>query len=156
VGKGAEVFAEAEGADALLEGGAVAMEEALEEGFEFEGTRDVLFDLGDFSGSELFPTRAYRSVIAEAAEEELDFGKGEAHFAGEADEEHAVEGVAGVTALAAAAVGRGEKAHFFVIADCRSVEADASGELADFHCSSTLLTYLHAAGAPMRLPSRIG
>jgi hypothetical protein len=44
-----------------------------------------------------------------------------------------MEGVAGVAALAAGALGRGEKAEFFVVADGGGVEAGASGEFTDFH-----------------------
>jgi len=49
-GKEAEIFAEAEGADALLERGATAAEEALEEDFELEGAGNVLFDFDEFPG----------------------------------------------------------------------------------------------------------
>lgn len=44
--EGAEVFAEAEGADTLVERGAAAPEETLEERFELEGAGDVLVDFG--------------------------------------------------------------------------------------------------------------
>jgi hypothetical protein len=111
------------------------MEDALEKGFEFEGAGNVLLDFGELARGKFFPAGADRGVIAEAAKEELDLAKGETHLACEADEEHAVEGVAGVAALATAAVGRGKKAHFFVVADGRGVEVGASGELADFHLS---------------------
>ena len=67
----AEVFAEAEAIDAELEGGAVAAEQALEEGFEFEGAGDVLFDFGELAGGKFFPARADGGVVAEAAEEEM-------------------------------------------------------------------------------------
>src|SRR5260370_1061581 len=42
VGDEAEVFAEAKGGDTLLEGGAAAVEQALEKGFESEGAGDEL------------------------------------------------------------------------------------------------------------------
>ena len=86
VGDEAEVFAEAKGGDTLLEGGAAAVEQALEKGFETEGAGDVVFDLGEFFGGEFFPARADRGIVAEAAEEELDFAEGEAHLAGKADQ----------------------------------------------------------------------
>jgi hypothetical protein len=63
----------------------VAAEEALEEEFEFEGAGDVLFDFDELSGSKFFPTGTDGSIVAEAAEEELDFGEGEAHVGGKAD-----------------------------------------------------------------------
>jgi hypothetical protein len=137
-GEGAEVFAEAEGADALLERGATAAEETLEKGFELEGAGDVSLDFGEFVGGEFCPAGADGSVIAEAAEEELDFGMGEAHVGGEADEKDAVEGVGGIAALAAEALGRGEQTAFFIVADGGGVETGAAGELADFHSSRSL------------------
>ena len=44
-----------------------------------------------------------------------------------------MEGIAGIAALAAGPLGRGEEAHFFVVADGRGVEAGAGGEFTDFH-----------------------
>jgi hypothetical protein len=44
-----------------------------------------------------------------------------------------MDGVGGVTALAAEALGRGKEAHFFVVADSGGVEICVAGELADFH-----------------------
>jgi hypothetical protein len=64
----------------------MAAVETLEEGFESERARDVLFHFDEFAGGEFFPAGADGSVVTEAAEEELDFGEGEAHVAGEADE----------------------------------------------------------------------
>jgi hypothetical protein len=113
----------------------VAAKEALEERFELERAGDILVHFGDLSGSEFFPAGADGSVVAEAAEEKLDFGEGETHVAGKADEQDAIEGVAGVAALAAGAVGRGEKAAFFVIADGGGVEIGAAGKIFDFHVS---------------------
>jgi hypothetical protein len=92
-----------------------------------------LFDFDEFPGGEFFPARADGGVITEPAEEELDFGEGEAHVGGEADEEDAMEGVAGIAALAADTLRRGEKATFLIVADGGGVEVGASGELADFH-----------------------
>src|SRR5229473_1820243 len=111
----------------------MAVEEALEEGFELEGTDDTLLDFVEFARGEVFPAGADGGGVAEAAEEEFDFGKGEAHVRGEADEEDAMEGVAGIAALAAGPLGRGEEAHFFVVADSGGVEAGAGGEFTDFH-----------------------
>jgi hypothetical protein len=131
--KAAEFGTEAEAIDAELERGAVAAEEALEEGFELAGAGDVLFDFEEFAGGEFFPARANWCVVAEAAEEQLDFGEGEAHLGGEADEEDTMESVAGIAALAAGPLGRGKEAHFFVVADGGGVEAGARGEFTDFH-----------------------
>ena len=131
--KAAEFGTEAEAIDAELERGAAAAEEALEEGFEFERTVDGLIDFGELAGGEFFPAGADGSVVAEAAEEELDLAEGETHFSGEADEEDAMEGFAGIAALAAHTLRRGEQATFFVVADCGGVEAGAGGEFTDFH-----------------------
>jgi hypothetical protein len=45
----------------------VAVEKALEEGFELEGARDGLIDFEEFAGDEFSPAGADRGVIAEAA-----------------------------------------------------------------------------------------
>ena len=111
----------------MLEGGAMAMLKVLEKGFEAERADDVVFDLDEFFGSEFFPARADWSVVAEAAEKELDFGEGETHFAGEANKQDAVEGVRGIAALTASTVWRGEQAEFLVVADGRGMEASAAG-----------------------------
>jgi hypothetical protein len=81
----AKVGTEAEALDAELERGAVAAAEALEERLKFAGTGDVLFDFGKLAGGEFFPAGADGRIVAEAAEEELDFSKCEAHVAGKAD-----------------------------------------------------------------------
>ena len=109
-GDESEVFAEAEGADTLLERGAVTASEALEKSLEFERAGDILLDFGELSGGQFFPAWANRGIVAEATEEEFDFAKGEAHLASEADEQDAMEGVARIAALAARALGRGEEA----------------------------------------------
>jgi len=69
----------------------VAMLKILEERFEAKGAGDAGFDFGELSGGEFFPARADGSVVAEAVEEELDFGKREAHLSREANQEDAVE-----------------------------------------------------------------
>jgi hypothetical protein len=111
----------------------VAAEKTLKEGFEFEGAGDVLVDFDEFPGGEFFPARADGSAIAEAAEEQLDVGEGEAHVRGETDEEDAVERVGRIATLAADALWCDEEAHFFVVADGGGVEVGAGGEFTDFH-----------------------
>jgi hypothetical protein len=69
----------------LLEGGTAAVEETLKKGFELERAGDVLLDFEELTVGEFFPAGANGGVVAEAAEEELDFGEGEAHVRGEAD-----------------------------------------------------------------------
>jgi hypothetical protein len=132
-GEKAKVGTEAEALDAELERGAVAAAEALEERLELQGASDVLFDFGKLAGGEFLPARADGSVVAEATEKEFDFGEGEAHITGEADEEDAMDGIGGVAALAAEALGRGKEAALFVVADGGGVEAGTASELADFH-----------------------
>ena len=109
----------------MLEGDAAAMLKILEKSFEAEPAGDAGFDFGELSGGEFFPARADGGIVAEAVEEELNFGKGETHFAGEADEQDAVQGVGGIATLAAKAVRGSEQAEFFVVTDGGGVEACA-------------------------------
>jgi hypothetical protein len=95
-------------------------------------------ELGDFAGSEFAPASGDGRVGTEAVEEEADFSEREVHFTGDADEEDAIEGFARVAALAVEALGRREKAEFFVVADGGSGDAGVGGELADFHCGVDL------------------
>jgi hypothetical protein len=117
----------------LLERGTAAAEKALKKSFEAEPTGDAGFDFGEFFRGEFFPARADGGILAEAAKEELDFGKGETHFSCEANEQNTVEGVGGIATLAAGAVRRSEEAEFFVVANGGGVEACALSEFADFH-----------------------
>jgi len=116
-GERSEVLAETEGADALLKRSAMAAVETLQKRLEFEGTGDVLFDVDKFASRELFPAGADGNVVAETAEEELDFREGESHVAGEADKKEAMDGVRWVTTLAVEALRWGEETHFLIIAD---------------------------------------
>lgn len=100
---------------------------------EAGGAIDGQLHLDDFAAGKFSPAGRWRRVIAEAGKEEADFGEGEAHFGGEADEQQAVSGGDGVTALAVATVGSGEQAELFVIADGGSVDASAGCEFTDFH-----------------------
>jgi hypothetical protein len=113
----------------------VALEEMLEERFQAKGTLNRFIYFADFVMSEFFPTGANRSVVAQAVEKEFDLAEGEAHVAGEANEKRAVEGIAGIAALAAGAVRRGEQAHFFVVAEGGGVKTGADSEFPDFHFS---------------------
>jgi hypothetical protein len=141
----AEVGAEAEALDTDLERNTAAMKQVREERFKAEGTPDVVFDFGDFAGSESFPARADGSVVAETVEEELDLAEGEAHVGGEADQQNAMECGAGIAALATDALRRGEEAHFFVVTDGGGVEAGVTGEFTDFHVSSLVCSQEGAA-----------
>lgn len=111
----------------------MAVAKTLQERFEFERASNVLFDFDEFARRELFPAGADGSVVAEAAEEQLDFGEGEAHVAGKADQKDAMEGLGRVTALPTKALGRRQEAAFLVVADRGGIEVGAASELADFH-----------------------
>jgi hypothetical protein len=100
-----------------LKDGAAAVKEMLQKRFQQELSAHAFFDFAEFAVSELFPARTDRGVVAEAVKEKFDLAESETHVAGEANEEHAVKGVTRIAALAAAAMRRGEQAHFFVVAD---------------------------------------
>jgi hypothetical protein len=142
-GDGAEIFAEAEGGDALLERSAVAMEKTLEKGFQAKRASDAVFDVHELSGCEFLPARSYGSLIVQAAKEKLDFGERETHLASEANEENAVEGVRGIAALATAAVRRSEQTEFFVVADGGGIQACASSEFTNLHGSPPSMSGKH-------------
>jgi hypothetical protein len=129
----AEIFAQAQGSYTLIERSTTAAEQALEKSFEAQRTGDVFFDLGELSRCEFLPTRADARIVAEAAEEELDFDEGEAHFARKANEQDAIEGVRGIATLAAGTVRWNEQAEFLVVANGGSVQARAASEFPDFH-----------------------
>jgi hypothetical protein len=92
-----------------------------------------LIHFGQLASGKFLPAGADWRVVAEAAEEKLDFGERETHFGRETDEENTAEGMVGVAALSAFAFGRREEAALFVIADGGGVEVGGAGELADFH-----------------------
>jgi len=132
-GDGAAVGAEFEALDAFVERRAVAVGEAVHKFFESAGAGDEFAEIEDFAGGEFFPARADGSGFANSAQKDADVVEREAHFAGEANEENAVERFGRVATLAACTRWRGEKADSLVIADGGSVEAGLLGEFADFH-----------------------
>ncbi len=113
----------------------MALEEMPEERFQAKRTLNRFIHFADFAMGEFFPAGANRRVVAQAVEKEFDLAEGEAHVAGEANEERAVEGVARITPLASRAVRRGEQAHFFVVAEGGGVETGADSKFPDFHFS---------------------
>jgi hypothetical protein len=135
-----EARAKAEALDADLKRSTAAMEEVLQERFQAAGTADVFLNLADLAVSKLFPARADRRVVAQSMQKEFDFAESKTHVTCEANQKHAFDGIAGVTALPASAVRSGEKTHFLVVADGRCIEARATGELSDFHGVLTDLT----------------
>ena len=84
--EGTESRAEAEALDTDLKGNAAATEEVAQERFQTEGALEAFFNFEDFAMGEFFPTGSDGRIVAEAVEEEFDFGEGEAHVAGETDE----------------------------------------------------------------------
>jgi len=68
-------------------------------------------------------------------EKEFDLAEGEAHVAGEANEERAVEGVARITPLTPVRRRGASRPIFFVVAEGGGVETGAGGEFPDFHFS---------------------
>jgi len=109
------------------------MGEAAHELFKAASTSDEFAEVEDFASCEFFPSRAYGSGFADAAEEDADVVEREAHFAGETNEKNAVESFRRVATLAACAGRGGKKADFFVIADGGSGEAGLLSKSADFH-----------------------
>jgi hypothetical protein len=105
----------------------VAPEQVLEQGFQAARAFQDRLDFLDFAMSEFSPAGASRRIVAEAVEEQLYLAERGAHFAGEADQEHAVESLTGIAALTAGAPGRRKKTEFFIVADRGSVEAGAKG-----------------------------
>jgi len=112
------------------------MKQIPEKSFQTERAGDAVFNLREFFCGELFPTRTDRSMIPEAAEEELAFGEGETHLAREANQQDTVESVRGIATLAADTVGRGEQSDTFIVADRGGLETGARGKFADFHGTS--------------------
>lgn len=131
--EGAEAGAEAEAGDALVKLDAATVLEAAEKFEEALRLSQTLLHFCDFAGGEFAPAGGDWRVFAEAVEEKLHFGEREIHFAGEADEQKAVEGVGGIATLAVDAVGRSEQTDLFVVADGGGVEVGAGGEFSDFH-----------------------
>ncbi len=113
----------------------MALEEMLEERFQAKGTFNGFLNFADFVMGEFFPARTNRSIVAQTVEKEFDLAKGEAHFAGEANEKRAVEGVARIAPLTSNAVRRGEQAHSLVVAKGGGGETGADGKFPDFHFS---------------------
>jgi hypothetical protein len=142
-GDGAEIFAEAEGGDALLERSAVAMEKTLEKGFQAKRASDAVFDVHELSGCEFLPARAHGSLIVQAAKEKPDFGERETHLASEANQEDTIKSVRRIAALAAGAMRRGEEAEPFVVADGGGIQACASSEFTNLHGSPLSMSGKH-------------
>src|SRR5579862_175880 len=128
-----------------MEVNALAALQAFEQVEQAASESKALLEFGDFAGGEFSPARGDRGASAEAVEEELDFGKGEIHFAGEADQQDAIKRFAGIAALAANAFGGRKQAEFFVIADGGRREAGLGGELSDLHFTVLLPAGFDAA-----------
>ena len=117
----------------MVELHAAAMAEALEIVQEALGEDEAVLEFRDFARGEFAPAGRDGGVGAKAVQKKADFGEGEVHFAGNADEQDAVESVRGITALAVDTLGGREKAELFVIADGGGGDAGLRGEFTDFH-----------------------
>ena len=93
------------------------MQKVFEERFQTPRALDAPLDFLNFSVREFFPARPNWRVVPQAVEKNFDLAQRESHLARKADEEHAVECVRGVPALAAGTVGRGKQSASFVVAD---------------------------------------
>ena len=112
---------------------AAAKLEAFEEVEEALRLQEVRLQFRYFGGGKFAPAGGDGSVLAETVEEKFDFSEGKIHFAGEADEQDAVEIIGGIASLGVDAAGWGEDAEFLVVADGGGVDAGAGGEVTDFH-----------------------
>jgi len=97
------------------------MQKVFQERFQAARAADALVDFEDLSMRQFFPVRTNGSVVLQSIEKNFDLAQRESHLAGKADEDHAVECVRGVPALAACAVGRREQSTSFVVTDRGSV-----------------------------------
>jgi hypothetical protein len=73
----------------------------FEERFQAAEAADGLVDFLDLSVREFFPARPDWGIILQPIEKNFDLAQRKSHLARKADEEHAVECVRGVPALAA-------------------------------------------------------
>ena len=89
----------------------------FEERFQAARTADAVFDFLNFSVREFFPARPDWRVVPQPVEKNFDLAQRESHLARKADEEHTVECVRGIPALAACTVGRGKQSASFVVTD---------------------------------------
>ena len=87
--------------DAHLERSARTLQQVFAQCPQPARAPDGLLDLLELSMSQFPPARAKLGVIPQATEEEFDLVQGESHIACEADKEHAVNSMAGISALAA-------------------------------------------------------
>jgi len=115
------------------------MEEITKESSKFESPSNALLDFDQLLRGEFLPARGGRSVFAEAVQEKSDFSETEAHFAGEANEQDAVERFRRIAPMAVEAMRRREQALRFVVADGGSIEACTSSKFADLHGRSAIL-----------------
>jgi len=109
------------------------MQKVFEERFQVPSAPNTILDFLNFSAREFFPARPNWRVVPQAVEKNFDLAQRESHLARKADEEHAVEGIRGVPALAARTVGRGKQCASFVVTDRGSVQSRTAGEFAYLH-----------------------
>ena len=100
----------------------MALQQVFEQRPQPARAPDGLLDLFDFSMSHFLPRRANWGVVPQATVKEFDHVQGQSHIACEADQEHAVHSIAGISALATDAIRSRSKATLFIVADARCVE----------------------------------
>jgi hypothetical protein len=93
----------------------------FEERFQVPRAQDAPLDFPNFPVREFFPARPDWGIILQPIEKNFDLAQRKSHLARKADEEHAVECVRGVPALAARTVGHGEQSTPFVVTNRGSV-----------------------------------
>jgi hypothetical protein len=97
------------------------MQKVFEERFQAPRALDAPLDFLNFSVREFFPARPNWRIVPQTIQKNFDLTQRESHLARKADEEHAVECVRWVPALAACTMGRGEQSTSFVVTDRGSV-----------------------------------
>lgn len=105
----------------------------LEEGLQAAGAVDRFLYFGELTLREFFPARPDGSVLFHSAQEQFDFGQGEAHFGSKANQQNAVQGFGGVAALVAVTLGYWKQANLFVVANRRGIQFGATCQLPYFH-----------------------
>jgi hypothetical protein len=129
----------------------VAAEQVLEKGFQAQRAFDGPLCFRYLVSRQFSPAGPDRRIISQAAQKDFDLVERETHVACETDEQHAVNGFRGISALPASAVRRREQAYPFVVANCRSAEAGTFRKLSDLHFS--LDAFCRKLGLDLKLTS---
>jgi hypothetical protein len=112
-----KVGIEAEAPYTDLEWNAPTTQKVFEEQFQAPRALDAPLDFLNFSVREFSPARPNWRVVPQAVEKNFDLAQRESHLARKANEEHAVECVRRVPALATCTMGWREQSASFVVTD---------------------------------------